>query len=319
MAFDLKVFNQYTYAAMTEVVAQETAKFNEASRGAIILRPAANQGDFSLEASFKAISGLIRRRNAYDQSSTAVTAAALAHLENASVKVAAGTPPIDFEPQQYTWIQQNPEQAAVVIGEQLAKAMMQDMLNAAINSTGAAINAVAALKHSATGAVADFAGLVTAAGKFGDRSAAVRAWVMHSKVMTDLHLNAVANGSQLFQFGTVAVVSDAFGRLFVITDSPNLIVTGTPDNYRTLGLVENAVLVDQNNDFYAAIEEKTGANNIKRTYQAEWTYNLGVKGYTWDKANGGASPTDAALGTGTNWDKTATDNKDTAGVMLLTQ
>src|SRR3990172_4197399 len=316
MAFDLKVFNQYTYAAMTEVVAQETAKFNEASRGAIILRPAANQGDFSLEASFKAISGLIRRRNAYDQSSTAVTAAALAHLENASVKVAAGTPPIDFEPQQYTWIQQNPEQAAVVIGEQLAKAMMQDMLNAAINSTGAAINAVAALKHSATGAVADFAGLVTAAGKFGDRSAAVRAWVMHSKVMTDLHLNAVANGSQLFQFGTVAVVSDAFGRLFVITDSPNLIVTGTPDNYRTLGLVENAVLVDQNNDFYAAIEEKTGANNIKRTYQAEWTYNLGVKGYTWDKANGGASPTDAALGTGTNWDKTATDNKDTAGVML---
>lgn len=318
MAFDLKVFNQYTYAAMTEVVAQETAKFNEASRGSLILRPAANQGDFSLEASFAAISGLVRRRNAYDQANTAITPALLTQLENASVKVAAGTPPIDFEPQQYTWIQQNPQQAAVIIGEQLAKAMIQDMLNTAIRGVGAAINQITALKHTIA-ANADFGALNTASSKFGDRALNLRAWVGHSKVMHDLWGNALTNANQLFQFGTVAIMSDAFGRVFVITDSPQLVVTGTPDTYRTIGLVEGAVMVEQNNDFYATIQEKTGANNIKRTYQSEWTYNLGLKGFTWDKANGGASPTDTALGTGTNWDKTATDNKDTAGVMLVSQ
>ena len=29
---------------------------------------------------------------------------------------------------------------------------------------------------------------------------------------------------------------------------------------------------------------------------------MGLRGYAWDVANGGQSPTDAAIATGTNWD-----------------
>ena len=43
-----------------------------------------------------------------------------------------------------------------------------------------------------------------------------------------------------------------------------------------------------------------------------------MKGYTWDKANGGKSPNDAALALSTNWDRTATSHKDTAGVKVTT-
>jgi hypothetical protein len=42
-----------------------------------------------------------------------------------------------------------------------------------------------------------------------------------------------------------------------------------------------------------------------------------LKGYTWDEASGGKSPSDAALGTGANWDQVATSDKHTAGVITI--
>jgi hypothetical protein len=104
-----------------------------------------------------------------------------------------------------------------------------------------------------------------------------------------------------------------------MTDSPQLVVAGSPTMYPVLGLVSGAVSVEQNGDFDANEETKNGDENIVRTYQAEWSYNIGVKGFAWDKTNGGKSPTDAALFTATNWDKYATDNKDVAGVVCLTE
>ena len=74
-----------------------------------------------------------------------------------------------------------------------------------------------------------------------------------------------------------------------------------------------------NGDFHAILQDTAGGENIKTTYQAEWTYNVGLKGYAWDIAAGGKSPTDVALGTSTNWDKVATSNKDTAGVLVKTK
>lgn len=51
--------------------------------------------------------------------------------------------------------------------------------------------------------------------------------------------------------------------------------------------------------------------------QVDYTFGLGLKGYTWDAASGGKSPSDAALGTGSNWDKVATSDKHTAGVITI--
>ena len=111
---------------------------------------------------------------------------------------------------------------------------------------------------------------------------------------------------------TVATIS----RLFVVTDAPALAVTTTGTIYNTLGLVEGGIVVNDNNDFNAELETITGNENIQYQYQAEWTYGVGVKGYAWDMATGGKSPTDAAIGTGTNWDLIATSIKDTAGVLI---
>jgi hypothetical protein len=314
MAFDLQVFNKQTYLTLTETVAQEVEKFNQASSGALVLANNPAPGDFDIKASFKAISGLVRRRNAYG--SGTVAAKRLEQLLNASVKVAAGTPPIDYDPAQYNWVLQNPELAAYEIGKQLAKARIADMLNTGIRAAVAAIKGNSDVVHGAGTDAASFGLLNTGSAKFGDRSSAIKAWILHSTTMHNLFATALTNTEKLFNYDGINVIRDPFGRLFVVTDSDALVDTTGTTFYNTLGLVENAIAVNGNDDFNSVIVPKVGFENIGATYQAEWSYNVGVLGYTWDTTSGGKSPTDTALGTSTNWDKTASSNKDTAGVLV---
>ncbi len=319
---DLAVYSEYAYSSFTEVLQQQINLFNQASGGTIQLSAAAHQGDFSDVAFFAKIAGgTVRRRNAYGTGT--VSEKTLAHLVDTMVKVAAGTPPIRIDPGQFRWIQQNPEIAGVALGQQLAVDTLADMLNTGLGATVAAMSGVAAIVTDVTGATApadkmSFINQATASAKFGDASNRIQAWVMHSKPMHDTYANALTNAERLFVYGTVNVLRDPFGRLLIMSDSPNLVVAGSPNVYNTLGLVPGAIMLDQNNDFDANEETKNGGENIIRTYQAEWSYELGIMGFSWDKANGGKSPNDAAILTGTNWDRYATSEKDLAGVLLKT-
>lgn len=318
---DLAVYSEYAYSSMTEVLAQQIQLFNAATNGAINLSLAANQGDFNDVAFFKKISGLVRRRNAYG--SGAVSEKNLQMLVDTMVKVAAGTPPVRIDPGMFRWIQQNPEIAGAVLGQQLAGDALADMLNTALGIGVAALGTKTAntLDRTAeTGALGTmtFANLGLAAAKFGDRSDAIVAWVMHSTPFFQMYQTNLANAAQLFNYSNVNVIRDPLGKLFVITDSASLFTDTTADYYNTLGLVNGALAVQQNNDFDAAEETVTGDENIIRKYQAEWSYNMGILGFSWDKTNGGKSPNDAALLTGTNWDQYATSHKDTAGVLVKT-
>lgn len=317
---DLAVFNEWTYSTMTEILAQQVELFNAATRNAFTLRTAEHTGDYSETAMWAKITNLVRRRNAYGTGT--LTAQAMKHLIDTAVKVAAGTNPIDLSPGQFKWIQMNPEEAGAAMGQQLAVDTMADMLNTGILATVAALAGNSAMVADVTGATApadkaDIANLNTAVGKFGDRANAIVAWVLHSKPLFDIYGNAIANTNRLFVFGNIAVAQDGFGRPLVMTDSSALVTTGTPNKYNTLGLVPGALLVEQNGDFTQNIDTRNGNENISSTFQAEWSYQLSVKGFSWDKTNGGKSPNDSAIGVSTNWDQYATSDKDTAGVMLI--
>lgn len=316
MAFDLQVFNKQTQLVLTETVDQDIEKFNEASAGTIVLQNVPKEGDFDIRATFKAISGLVRRRNAYGQGT--VDSKRLQQMLEVSVKVAAGTPPLEYEPQQYHWILKEPELAAITIGQQLAKARIADMLNTAVLAGTAAIEGNSQLVLDKKTELPTFRTLNKGASLFGDRSGAIKAWTLHSTTMHSLFDNALLNTEKLFSYDNVYVVRDPFGRLFVVTDSPAL-VDSTNSAYNTLGLVENGIIVSGNNDFNSVIVPKTGGENISATYQAEWTYNVGVHGYKWDMSAGGKSPNDTALGTPSNWLKSASFDKDTAGVLIKTK
>lgn len=319
---DLAVYSEYAYSSFTEVLRQQIDLFNGATGGAIVLQGAAHQGDFSDVAFFaKVTGGLVRRRNAYG--SGTVAEKVMKHLVDTSVKVAAGTPPIRLDPGQFKWIQQNPEVAGAAMGQQLAIDTMADMLNVGLGSVYSALSQVAGVVYDATGntAPADkptWDNFNNGQAKFGDASSQIGVWIMHSTPMHALYANNLNNSERLFTYGTVNVIRDPFGKLLVMTDSQNLVEAGTPNIYHILGLVPGAVMIGQNNDFDAAEETVTGDENIIRKYQAEWSYNVGIKGFAWDKANGGKSPTDAALFTSTNWEKYATSDKDLAGVVVET-
>ena len=319
---DLQVFSEYAYSAMTEVQAQAIDKFNGASQGTVVLRAAANQGDYNDTAFWKKIDGLVRRRNAYG--SGAVAEKVLQHLLDTSVKVAAGTPPVRIDPSMMKWIQRSPEEAGATVGQQLAQDSLADMLNSACLVGRVAIGQVAAVTTDISGGsggaeLVSLGAMNTAVSKFGDRAQSIRAWLMHSKPLFDLYGQALANSNQLFVFGNVQVRQDGFGRVFVVTDSPNLVVTGSPTKYYTLGLTSNALVVEQNNDFTDNVDTENGDENITRTYQAEWSYNVGVQGFAWDKTSGGHSPNDAAIGSASNWDRYSTSHKDLAGIELISQ
>jgi len=313
---DLAVFSEYAYSAATEVLMQQVQLFNAASRNTLTLTSKANQGDYSDEAFWKKIGGLVRRRNAYGAG--AVAPVNLQHLVDTSVKVAAGTPPVNMPPSQFKWIQRSPEEAGAFVGQQLAIDMLADMINTGIIATTAALGQVAAVVHDGTAATLNASALNNGARLFGDNSNSIVAWIMHSKAVHDFYGDGIANANSLFTYGTINVLSDPFGRVFVVTDSTGLLTVGVPNNYHTLGLVPAACVIEQNDDFEDSIQTTNGDENIERTYQSEWSYNAGVKGFAWDKTNGGKSPTTAALATATNWDQYATDNKSLAGVVVNT-
>lgn len=309
---DLQVFSEYAYSTMTEMLAYNVGLFNEATRGGIILRSAAHQGDFSDVAIWAKLSGLVRRRNAYG--SGAVTEKVLTQLLDTSVKVAAGTAPVRIDPSMMLWIQRSPEEAGAVVGKQMAMDSMGDMLSTALLAYRVAMAAQASNYYDGSAGNCSLTVLNTTRAKLGDRADQIACWVLHSKVLFDIFGAAITNANLLFNFGNVKVTHDGFGNPFVVTDSASLLAT----NYFTCGLVPGGILVDQNNDFIDNVQTINGDENIKRTYQAEWSYNLGLKGFQWDKTNGGKSPADAALGTATNWDKYATSGKDLAGVIVKT-
>lgn len=316
---DLAVYSEYAYSSMTEVLRQKIDLFNTATGGAITLRAGAHQGDYSDTAFFARISGLVRRRNAYG--SGAVSEKTMRHLIDTMVKVAAGTPPVRLDPGQFKWIQQNPEVAGVALGQQLAIDTMADMLNVGLGASYTALSQVTSVNYDASANTSpedtlSFSNLNNGQAKFGDQASTISAWVMHSKPMFDLYGKNLTNAAQLFNYGNINVIRDPFGKLLVMTDCLNLVIAGMPNKYAVLGLVPGAVMIDQNNDFTANEEAKNGDENIIRTYQAEWSYNVGVKGFAWDKTNGGKSPNDAALLTVTNWDRYATSIRDLAGVVV---
>jgi hypothetical protein len=286
-----------------------------------VLRAKKNEGDYSEQTMWAEMASLVKRRDV--RGTGAVAAIDLTELSEASVKVAASTPPVNIPPVMFTYMNEDPKKGGVIYGEQLAKARLADMLEVGIAAFVAAVSAQASnyLDRKTFGATLSI--LNEGSAKLGDASDRIAAWLMHSTVLHDIYGTALANQERLFEFGNVRVVNDGFGRPLVMSDNASLLnVAGAAagiNSYNTCGLVSGGVLIDDNGDFDQNIETSNGSENIRRTIQSEWTYNTAVKGFGWDKANGGASPNTAALATSTNWDKIATDAKNLAGVVVETR
>lgn len=313
---DMKVFNEYLKTAVIETLAQDVAKFNAASAGAIQLTTQGIDGDFLQESFWAGVHSAQRRVDRY-ATNGAQAATPLAQKQYDSVKIAGGFGPVLFEPSQLSWIQKSPEEALEVISRNLSEAIMSDQLNTAIAALAAAIgNQAGAVNDVSATAGVTYVAINGAHAKFGDASARIIAQVMTGAMYHKLVGQNLTNANQLFQFQGVTIV-DILGKAVIVTDAPALFVAGTPDKEKVLSLVSGAAVVSDGSDLITNVQTANGKERIETTMQADYTFGLGLKGYTWDTANGGKSPTNAELATGSNWDLVANSVKASAGVMTI--
>lgn len=310
------VFNKTLMEATIETLAQEVDKFNAASNGTISLTSEGFMGDF-FEKSFYASLHTAQRRVDRYGANGAQAATVLSQLQENSVKIAGGFGPITFEPAQMTWINSNPAEAIEMMSRTLAEVMIQDQLNSGIASAVAAIENVALLTNdvSATAGI-NQSNLNDTHALFGDSSMMLVGQIMTGTTYHNLVGQNLTNATNLYESTTVTVV-EILGKKVIVTDAPSLRVSGTPNKQKVLSLVSGAVTVMDGSDVVSNIETANGKERIETTMQADYTFGLGLKGFSWDTANGGKSPTDAELATGTNWDQVVSSIKHTAGVITI--
>lgn len=313
---NMEVFNQYLMEATIETLAQDVEKFNGASGGAIVLTSEGFEGDFMERSFYASLHSAKRRVDRYAANGTP-SATPLSQLLEASVKVAGGFGPITFEPGQMSWLQKNEAEAIEMISRNLSDVMIQDQLNAGVSAAVAAISnqADATNDVSATAGI-NYGNLNDTHALFGDASGSLVAQVMRGSVYHKLIGANLTNTPTLFQSSNVTMV-DILGKIIVVTDADALYEAGTPNKDKVLSLAGGGIVVSDGSDIITNVETSNGKDRIETTMQADYTFGLGLKGYTWDTANGGKSPTDAELATGTNWDLTATSIKHTAGVITI--
>ena len=317
---DMKVYNTEIYNTTIELLGQKLEAFNAASGGSIVLDANAWRGNYTKEAFYQQLAGAQRRVNR-NQANGSQASTALSQGELVGVKVAGGFGPVVFEPGQLTWLQRNPVEAIAAISEGFANALLADQLNTSVGCGVAAVENQAALVNDVSALTAGAGALQQTAlngshAKFGDMSSMLIADVMTGAAYHKLLEKGLQNGERLFQAGNVRIQS-ILGKIFVVSDIPALYVTGAPNKYKVLSLVANGIIVDNSSDILTNLETSNGKERIETTWQADYTFGVKLKGFAWDIANGGASPDDAALFTGTNWDKAVAEDKHLAGTLAI--
>lgn len=319
-ASDMKIYNEFIHSGLVETLVQVSNAFNGASQGCITLRADAKRGDYEYESFFKSISSLVTRRDT--TSVAAATDLAVSQGEMIRVKLNRKIGPAANTLDSLRKIARNATTEGALdfaLGVQVAKAMQVEMCDSVLAALVAATAAQTTNTIADTVATITTANLVDMLAKLGDQASRVKLWVMHSKVYYDLvKAQIAANVDGVSNFNIASATPITMNRPVLVSDSASLLVAGAPDKYKTLGLVEGAGLVENTEEEIVVREFVTGLENLVVRYQGEFAYNLGLKGYQWDVTNGGANPSAAAVGTGTNWDKVATSYKDLGGVLITT-
>ncbi len=327
---DFKIYNEYISTGMVEVLTQVSDAFNAASRGTILLTAVNRKGDFVYESFFSNTANLITRR---DPTSTAdADTKKLSQGEMVTVKVNRKVGPVDQTIDSFKKINHGPfDENAMdfAIGEQAGKAMQIEMLNTGLAAVRGALQGQPGSfvdKSAVTTGIATV-DLVDTLATFGDAAANILLWVMHSAQYYRLVKEQIlSNIDGVSSFNIASATPLSLNRPILVTDSPAL-VTNVPANggdpaynvYSALGLTAGAVQLEDSEETTMFRDWVTGKENLIVRIQGEYAYNIGLKGFTYDVASGGANPDATALATGANWDPALGDLKNRAGVVLKTR
>ena len=319
-ASDFVVRNELFETLFVETLAQNVDILNQDGNGVIQLVTNEREGDYDKTRFFDRPSGGGSRLDTTD-TSTSLTPSARAQDEVIGVKLNRKYGPYQQTRDAFKKIGGTPEDLTLILAPNMAEEAMKGMVNDAVAALVAALrnNSGVVYDYAATGANAtiDHTALIRGRALFGDAFGRIRGWGMngaafHKLVEAQL---SVASGN----VGDFAVYEGNAGTLGLpafVSDAPAFATSGTPGEYHILGLVPNAAVLTVSEAPYMATDETILKENILYAFQGEYAFNMELKGYQWDTANGGTNPAAAALATGSNWDKVVANDKDTAGIVI---
>ncbi len=320
---DFKIYEPEFYSGMAERVAQVIRGFNEASGGCIVLESRFLKGHYEKESFFPRPNNLVTRRDI--TSTSTASAIKLTQDETIGVKINRKIGPVENDLDGWKKLGKDAREMSFVLGQMIGDEQLKDMINTALLAVEGWITSQSGLNYDATGQstkTMTHAHLNSMLAKRGDKASEISLLVFHSKPWFDLLGQAITDN--VFEVAG-AVINRAqagtFNRPALIIDSPALTDANASltDTYNTLGLVPGAVVVTQSEPETIITTVEGGYENLFIRVQGEYAYNVKCLGAKWDTGNGGINPTDAAVGTTTNWDSVAGDDKLKSGVRVKTQ
>ena len=315
-----KIYQDQFNAGTSEKLYTNINAFNAASNNCIRLSAEESRGAYFEEAFFDLNTSLISARDP-----TSLSAAADTHITQDSIispKLTRAIGPIAQTLSSLRKTNLTEAQYSFMFGEMVGDAIAQDYLGSAIGALVAAIGTQATLVNGTEAAPATktHANLITTMAKMGDMADNIACWVMHSSTYYALVGQAITDN--IWDVGGISIkgaTTPTMGRPTIVTDNTSMFITGgvnTDPLYHVLGLVPNAMHVKESEGRTMVSETVTGLDNLLVRFQGEHAFNMTMKGFTWDQANGGNYPSDAAIKTGTNWDMQVADVKGAPGVMM---
>ncbi len=306
----INISNEIMNTVATEVVMQSIAGLQGAGASAFDLSTDYHKGDNKLTNSFLSLSGLIEDRDP-DATGT-LTPKEISTGEINVVKNFWSTGAVEINRSDMLRYGHSTDAFSAVVGTQYGQALVAAMLNRGLLAAVAAIQAESddAVFGDGTGAL-DFDFLNGMNALFGDASDNLNLVVgtgaeYHTLVGASIAKDVDRIAGTTIMDGTTG----ALGRPFMRTDSASLdLLLG---KWAILSLVNGAVSLRESEQREVLLEKFGGKENIRFRFQAEGAFDVGIKGYSFDKSLAG---TGTNIGTTANWTKIVTDIKSTAGVV----
>ncbi|ASK18390.1 major capsid protein [Halomonas sp. N3-2A] len=302
---DMIIYNDLAQTAYLERIQEVFEVFNTASQGAIVLDSELIEGDMRKRAFYK-IGGSIAHRNV--NSTATVTGSKIGSDEMIDIKVPFKYGPYETTEEAFKRRARSPEEFSMLVGQDYADAVMVGRVEYAMAALEGSISANSDMSVAGSFAVDGKKVLTRGLRTLGDRFGRVAIWVMDSATYFDLVDQSITD--KIYGETDVVIYGGQPGTM----GKPVLVTDMCPAD-TIFGLQAGSVSITESQAPGFRSYPIDNQENLAMGFRAEGTFNVGLMGYSW---TGSENPNLSAIGTGSNWTKYATSNKNTAGFLIST-
>lgn len=316
MALLTPIYDEELQLAMMEALVQNIDVLNGSSNGAILMGTGDFFGNFQKDAFYDRIADLVVRRDI--ESTSAAAASGMSLIEDVEVNLDYRVRAKESE-ENFKRRGRSVDEFVRMVGTQMAEDLVKRYLNLNVGALTAAVGANAGMSNATLNtATAGIDHLLKADELFGERYGDVRAYLMNAASFHAIRKDEANNYQMDNVAGNLIVtgLTATMGKPVIVTNSPLLTYddTGAQRN-RIMALTEGAITMTERGDRATLIERDGGGENISTLVAVDGTIKCGLKGYAYDDATAGKSPTDAVYQTASSWNKIV-ENELTAASMV---